>query len=171
MRADELEVRAVKTADRALLEAFSCSSGEPWEDLVEEQVRGPLMSRYMSAPPYFDGRMLLGLDSDRRLLVLGAHHIEPTLDPDVGYTEVIAVALDGRGTLIELPKGETVSLGHFMLLTIFQQMRRLRRHPRTFVRVDPRNTRSLALLDRAGLTEERQDPHDPQLVQRWGELP
>jgi hypothetical protein len=44
-----------------------------------------------------------------------------------------------------------------MMLTIFQQMVRLGRHPRTFVRVDRRNTRSLALLDRVGLTEDRPD--------------
>jgi hypothetical protein len=58
-----------------------------------------------------------------------------------------------------------------MLFTIFQQMRALRRHPRTFVRVDRRNTRSLALCDRVGLTEERPDLHKSGLVQRWGELP
>jgi hypothetical protein len=72
--------------------------------------------------------------------------------------------------LVELPDIEPVSLGHFMMLVIFQQMRRLGRHPRTFVRVDRRNARSLALLDRVGLTEERDDT-SPELVQRWGELP
>ena len=102
---------------------------------------------------------------------MGAHHIVPALVPDVGYTEVIAVALGARGTLVELPHGESVSLGQFMLLMIIQQMRRLGRHRRTFVRVDRRNARSLALLDRAGLTDERDDPDDPQLVRRWGELP
>lgn len=47
----------------------------------------------------------------------------------------------------------------------------LGRHPRTFVRVDRRNRRSLALCDRVGLREERPDPHSDLLVQRWGELP
>ena len=171
MRADELTVRAATQADRELLAAFSCSTGEPWEDLVEQQIRGPLSSRYLASPRYFDGRLLLGLDGDGALLVVGAHHIEPALVPDVGYTEVIAVALGARGTLVELPHGESVSLGQFMLLVIFQQMRRLGRHRRTFVRVDRRNARSLALLDRAGMTDERDDPDDPRLVRRWGELP
>ena len=58
-----------------------------------------------------------------------------------------------------------------MLLTIFKQMIVLGRHPRTFVRVDRRNRRSLALCDRVGLTEERPDPHTDFLIQRWGELP
>jgi hypothetical protein len=144
--------------------------GEPWENLVEEQIRGSLPLRYLDTPPYFDGRMLLGFGPGGDLLIVGAHHIEPSMVPDVGYTEVIAVARDARGGLIELPDGEQNSLGHFMLLTIFQQMRRLGRHPRTFVRVDRRNVRSLALLDRVGLTEERDDTL-PALVQRWGELP
>jgi hypothetical protein len=56
-----------------------------------------------------------------------------------------------------------------MMLTILQQIRRLRRRARTFVRVDRRNTRSLALLDRVRLVEERSDQR-PDLVQRWGEL-
>lgn len=105
------------------------------------------------------------------MLAVGTHHIEPTLVPDVGYTEVIAVALQARGTLIELPGGRQISLGEFLLLTIFRQMRMLGRHRRTFVRVDRRNVRSLALCDRVGLSEERTDPHDRALVQRWGELP
>jgi RimJ/RimL family protein N-acetyltransferase len=50
-------------------------------------------------------------------------------------------------------------------------MQRLGRHQRTFVRVERRNTRSLALLDRVGLREERDDLQDERLVQRWGELP
>ncbi len=114
--------------------------------------------------------MLLGFDRAGTLLVVGAHHVEPSMVPDVGYTEVIAVAREARGTLVALPEGERISLGHFMLLVIFRQMRRLGRHPRTFVRVDRRNTRSLALLDRAGLGEERPDQR-PDLVQRWGERP
>jgi RimJ/RimL family protein N-acetyltransferase len=58
-----------------------------------------------------------------------------------------------------------------MLLTIFKQMIVLGRYPRTFVRVDRRNRRSLALCDRVGLTDEHPDPHSDLLVQRWGELP
>jgi hypothetical protein len=58
-----------------------------------------------------------------------------------------------------------------MLLTIFRQMRRLGRHPRTFARVDRRNVSSLGLLDRVGLTEERADTYSDLLVQRWGTLP
>jgi hypothetical protein len=88
--------------------------------------------------------MLLGFDREDRLAVVGAHHIEPGLSPDVGYTEVIAVARDARGVLVALPDGDQLSLDHFMMLTIFQQMRPLGRHPRTFVRVDRCNTRSLA---------------------------
>lgn len=171
MRPDQLRVRALTGDDLGLLSNFACSTGEPWEELVEQQVRGPLPRRYLASPPYFDGRMLLGFDDSGRLLMVGAHHVEPTLVPDVGYTEVVAVARDARGTLVELPSGAQISLGHFMLLTIFKQMRTLGRHPRTFVRVDRHNTRSLALLDRVGLTEEREDPLDAALVQRWGELP
>ena len=115
--------------------------------------------------------MLVGLNGRGELLLVGAHHIEPSLSPNVGYTEVIAVALRARGTLVELPNTEPISLGHFMMLTIFKQMQRLGRHQRTFVRVDRRNTRSLALLDRVGLREERDDLQDERLVQHWGELP
>jgi hypothetical protein len=56
-----------------------------------------------------------------------------------------------------------------MLNAIFKQMLALGRHRRTFVRVDRRNNRSLALCDRVGLSEERPDEH-ADLVQRWGEL-
>jgi hypothetical protein len=171
VRPGELEVRQAREPDRRALQAFRCSTGEPWEELVEQQIRGPLPARYLSSPPRFDGRLLLGLRADGEVLVVGAHRIEPAFLPDVGYVEVIAVALDARGTLVEMPAGEQLSLGHFMLATIFAQMVRLGRHRRTFARVDSRNTRSLALLNRAGLIEERPDRHDPQLLQRWGELP
>lgn len=171
MNTSDLRVRPLMPADLAALDAFRCSTGESWEDTVEAQVRGPLPRRYLAVPPRFDGRMLVGCDRNGEILVVGAHHIEPTLIPDVGYAEVVAVALHARGTLIELPGGETVSLGAFMLLTIFRQMRDLGRHRRTFVRVDRRNTRSLALCDRVGLTDERPDLVDDTLVQRWGELP
>lgn len=170
MKAVDLHIRGLRPGDRELLGRFSCSTGEPWEDVVEEQIRGPLPLRYLDTPPYFDGRMLLGFAPAGELLVVGAHHIEPSLVPDIGYTEVIAVARDARGVLVDLPEGAQVSLGHFMLLVIFQQMRWLGRHPRTFVRVDRQNVRSLALLDRVGLTQERPDPQSD-LVQRWGELP
>lgn len=113
--------------------------------------------------------MLIGARPDGRILVVGAHHIEPTFVPDVGYTEVIAVTSDVRGTLVRLPQEREVSLGELMLYAVFKQMLALGRHPRTFVRVDRRNVRSLALCDRVGLSEERPDPH-PDLIQRWGEL-
>jgi hypothetical protein len=170
VKAADLQIRGLRPGDREPLGRFTCSTGEPWEDLVEEQIRDPLPLRYLDTPPHFDGRMLLGFGLAGDLLVVGAHHIEPSMVPDVGYTEVIAVAREARGVLVEWPDGEQISLGHFMLLVIFQQMRRLGRHPRTFVRVDRRNTRSLALLDRVGLTEERNDARQD-LVQRWGELP
>jgi hypothetical protein len=92
VRLNQLRVRALAQDDLPLLSAFTCSTGEPWEEQVERQVRGPLPRRYLSTPPYFDGRMLLGFDDAGQLLVVGAHHIEPTMTPDVGYTEVIAVA-------------------------------------------------------------------------------
>ena len=171
MTADDLVVRSVADDDRALLRSFECSTGTRWEDDVQTQVREHLASRYLSTPPYFDGRMLFALDGDGRLIVVGAHHIEPGLSPDIGYTEVLAVATEARGTLVEMPDTVPVTLGHFMLLTIFKQMRQLGRHQRTFVRVDRRNTRSLNLLDRVGLREERPDPVSEELVQRWGELP
>lgn len=115
--------------------------------------------------------MLLGTNHDGDILVIGAHHVEPTLLPEVGYTEAVAVSLAARGTLVQLPEERGVSLGELMLYATFKQMRALGRHPRTFVRVDRRNRRSLALCDRVGLTEERPDPHSGLLVQRWGELP
>jgi hypothetical protein len=170
VKAADLQIRGLRPGDREALGRFTCSTGEPWEDLVEEQIRGPLPLRYLDTPPYFAGRMLLGFGPTGDLLVVGAHHIEPSMAPDIGYTEVIAVAREARGVLVDLPEGEQVSLGHFMMLVIFQQMRRLGRHSRTFVRVDRRNTRSLALLDRIGLTEEQPDQQTG-LLQRWGELP
>jgi hypothetical protein len=170
VKSADLLIRGLRSGDREVLGRFTCSTGQPWEDLVEEQIRGPLPLRYLDTPPYFHGRMLLGFGQAGDLLVVGAHHVEPSMVPDVGYTEVIAVARDARGVLVELPEGEQISLGHFMMLTIFQQMRRLGRHPRTFARVDRHNVRSLALLDRVGLSEERPD-QETDLVQRWGELP
>jgi hypothetical protein len=169
--AGEVLIRALAPEDLPALAAFRCSAGDPWESVVEEQFRGPLPRRHLSAPPRFDGRMLIGTDPDGNILVLGAHHIEPTLVPDVGYIEAIAVAHAARGTRVELPEEREVSLGELMLYAIFRQMRALGRHPRTFVRVDRRNRRSLALCDRVGLTEARPDRHSELLVQRWGELP
>jgi hypothetical protein len=92
------------------------------------------------------------------------------LVPDVGYTEVIAVASDARGTLVRLPQGREISLGELMLYAIFKQMLALGRHPRTFVRIDRRNARSLEMCGRVGLSEERPD-EDANLIQLWGELP
>jgi hypothetical protein len=169
VKAGDLTVRAAQEADRAALRAFRCSTGDPWEDLVEQQITGPLPSRFLASPPDFDGRLVLVLEGSW-LLTVGAHRIEPTFAQDVGYVEVVAVALDARGTLVELPGGDQLSLGHFVLLTMFKQMNTLGRDKRTFARVDRRNTRSLALLTRAGLTTERQDA-DPALVQRWGVRP
>jgi hypothetical protein len=163
-------IRALAAADLPALGTFRCSDGEPFEDIVEQQIRDSLPLRYLASPPRFDGRMLIGARRDGEMLVVGAHHIEPTLVPDVGYTEVIAVQLEARGTLVRFPRGRDLSLGELMLYAIFKQMLTLGRHPRTFVRVDRRNARSLALCDRVGLSEERPDPH-PHLVQRWGELP
>lgn len=57
-----------------------------------------------------------------------------------------------------------------MLLTIFKQMLALDRHPRTFVRVDRRNRRSLALCDRVGLTEERPDQATSLILDQAREL-
>lgn len=171
MRAGEILVRRVEPGYLPRLESFRCSTGLPWEDLVEQQIRGPLPRRYLASPPRFDGRMLIGLDRRDELLVVGAHHTEPTLVPDVGYTEVVAVALGMRGTLVTVDANRVASLGEFMLLAIFKQMRRLGRHDRTFARVDRRNVSSLALCDRVGLREQRPDPHSELLVQRWGDLP
>ena len=93
MKAADLHIRGLRPGDREALGRFTCSTGEPWEDLVEEQIHGPLPLRYLDTPSYFDGRMLLGFGPAGDLLVVGAHHIEPLMVPDVGYTEVIAVAL------------------------------------------------------------------------------
>jgi hypothetical protein len=171
VKSDEVLIRALTEDDLPSLGAFRCSTGTPWEELVENQICGPLPRRYLASPPRFDGRMLIGTGPDGNVLVVGAHHVEPTLEPDVGYTEVVAVSLGVRGSLVELPEGREVSLGELMLFAIFKQMLMLGRYPRTFVRVDRRNQRSLALCDRVGLTEEHPDPHSDLLVQRWGELP
>jgi hypothetical protein len=170
VRSDEVVIRALAAADLPALGTFRCSDGEPFEDVVEQQIRDPLPLRYLASPPRFDGRMLIGTDRDGGILVVGAHHIEPTFVPDVGYTEVIAVASGVRGNLVQLPKGRKVSLRELMLYAIFRQMLALGRYPRTFVRVDRRNARSLALCDRVGLSRERPN-HLTGLVQRWGELP
>lgn len=170
MKPDEVLIRALAADDLSSLAAFRCSTGAPWEQVVEEQIRGPLPRRYLASPPRFDGRMLIGTDQGGAILAVSAHHIEPTLQPDVGYTEVVAVSSQARGSLVQLPEGREISLGELMFLAVFKQMLALGRHPRTFVRVDRRNKRSLALCDRVGLTEERPDPHSDLLVQRWGEL-
>lgn len=85
MNVDELTVRPVTPADLSRLAAFKCSTGASWEDVAEAEVRGPLPRRYLSVPPRFDGRMLLGCDRRGEILLVGAHHIEPTFVPDVAY--------------------------------------------------------------------------------------
>jgi hypothetical protein len=85
VKAANLQIRGLRPDDRTVLGRFTCSTGKPWEDLVEEQIRGPLPLRYLDTPPYFDGRMLLGFGPAGDLLVVGAHHIEPSMVPDVGY--------------------------------------------------------------------------------------
>lgn len=119
MKSDEVLIRALTAGDLPPLDAFRCSTGTPWEDAVEAQIRGPLPQRYLASPPRFDGRMLIGAGGNGNVLVIGAHHIEPTLEPDVGYTEVVAVSLRARGTLVQLPEGREVSLGELMLLTLW----------------------------------------------------
>jgi hypothetical protein len=47
-------------ADLPVLGAFRRSRGEPFEDVVEQQIRNPLPLRYLASPPRFDGRMLAG---------------------------------------------------------------------------------------------------------------
>jgi len=86
--------------------------------------------------------MLIGAGPDGQILVVGAHHIEPTLVPDVGYTEIIAVASDARGTLVRPPQGREISLGELSLYAIFKQMIAIGRHPHPFVRVDRLDNRS-----------------------------
>jgi hypothetical protein len=120
VRPDEIRVRGLEPGDLKRLQAFRCRTGEPWEDVVEQQIRGPLPRRYLGPSPAFDGRMLIASNLSDDLLAVGAHSIEPTFLPDVGYTEVIAVALAARRTLVTLTDGRPVSLGAFMLLTIFQ---------------------------------------------------
>lgn len=170
MRLDEIRIRPVAVTDLADLADFRCSTGEAWQQEVEEQVQGPLARRYLMSPPRFDGRMLVGEATGGEILVVGAHHIEPTLEPDVGYVEVVATSFSARGRRIELP-GRDISLGMLMFFAIAKQMRTLKRHSRTFARVDRRNRQALALCSRVGLIDEYPDPHDETLVQRWGELP
>ena len=170
MKASEVLIRALTAADLPALSAFRCSGGEPFEDGVEQQIRDPLPLRYLASPPRFDGRMLIGTGPDGRVLVVGAHHIEPTLVPDVGYTELIAVASDAHGPLFQHQQQQRTDLSELMLYAILNQMLALGRHSRTFARVDRRNARSLALCDRVGLSEEHPD-QQPGLIQRWGELP
>jgi len=91
VKSDEVLIRALAAGDLPPLDAFRCSTGTPWENTVEAQIRGPLPQRYLASPPRFDGRMLIGAGGEGNDLVIGAHHIEPTLEPDVGYTEVVAI--------------------------------------------------------------------------------
>lgn len=168
MKLSDLRFRRVRASDRARLARFSCSRGSAWETLVESQIRGPLTARYLAKPPYFDGRMLLALEG-ARVVAVGAHHIEPTLLPDVGYIEVIAVSTSHQGQHIVLAGEGPVSVGELMLRVVVNDMRLHGRHPNFFARVDRRNQRSLALLDRFGMVDEQADP-DPSLIRRWGKF-
>jgi hypothetical protein len=56
VKSDEVLIRALAAGDLPPLDAFRCSTGTPWEDMVEAQIRGPLPQRYLAAPPRFDGR-------------------------------------------------------------------------------------------------------------------
>jgi hypothetical protein len=167
----EVRVRLAETSDLPRLASFACSTGVPWEDEVQAQIRGPLPTRYLTSPPKWDGRMVVAVTPTNELLAVGAHRIEPIFVPDIGYIEVVAVALGARGTLTDVGGRRKISLGELILLTMMDQMARLGRHFQTFARVDRRNARSLALCDRVGLGEEQPDPDFPELVQRWGDLP
>ena len=85
IRQEIREANTVVLRDKDLdaLSDFRCSSGEPWEDLVEQQIRGPLPRRYLATPPRFDGRMLIATREDGEILAVGAHHIEPTRRPAI----------------------------------------------------------------------------------------
>jgi len=48
---DQVQVRALAAGDLQDLAAFACSAGAPWEELVQQQLRGPLPRRYLAAPP------------------------------------------------------------------------------------------------------------------------
>ena len=87
---------------------FRCSAGEPWEAVVEEQIRGPLPRRYLASSLRFDGRMLLGTGPERSARRWCPSH---------------------------RAGGRDVSLGELMLLAIFKQMFTLGRHSRIFVRL------------------------------------
>ncbi|WP_249012205.1 hypothetical protein [Conexibacter sp. DBS9H8] len=171
MSPGEVRVRAAHRSDLPALSTFRCSTGLAWEDTVEAQIRGPLPGRYLSSPPQFDGHLLVAVTAAEDVVAVGAHRIEPSFVPDVGYVEVVAVALHARGTVVALGDGEKGTLGEMMLLTIMLQMVDLGRHPSTFARIDRRNARSLALCDRVGLSDERPEPNDRTLVRRWGDLP
>jgi hypothetical protein len=102
VRSAEVLIRALTAADLPALATFRCSAGEPFEDDVEQQIRDPLPLRYLAMPSRFDGRMLIGMDRDGEILVIGAHHIELTFVPDVGYMEFIAAASGVRGNLVHV---------------------------------------------------------------------
>jgi hypothetical protein len=51
VRSDEVLIRALTAADLPALGAFRCGGGEPFEDLVEQQIRDPLPLRYLASPP------------------------------------------------------------------------------------------------------------------------
>ena len=171
MTSAEIRIRPLELADLIKLREFECSSGLEWEALVEGQIRGPLPRRYLTAPLEAGARALVGENSRGEILVVGSHHIEPAFGQDIGYIEVVAVAKAGQGSRVVLAAGEVVTLGELMMFALFRDLVAAGRHRRTFARIDKRNTRSLTLCDRVGLTDERSDLHDEGLVQRWGTLP
>lgn len=168
----DLRVRVARLSDLKRLAEFRCSQGQPWEDEVEEQIRGPLPRRYLSsALPALDPRLLLVCSSaDDALLAVGAHHVEPrVVEVTISYIEVIAVSLQARGSLVAT-EDEPITLGHYTFAALITDMLERGRHPVTFARVDRRNTRSLKLCGRAGLDDEREVPGRPELVELWGDV-
>jgi hypothetical protein len=168
----DLQVRAAQEQDLPALAAFRCSRGEPWEEEVERQVQRPLPRRYLwPALPERDPRLLLTFHRpDQTLLAVGAHHIEPrVVEVTISYIEVIAVALDARGTLVET-EDDPITLGHFMFAALITDMLARGRHPVTFGSVDRRNEKSLRLCRRIGLDDERDVPDRPDLVELWGDV-
>jgi hypothetical protein len=168
----DLRIRVARSDDLKTLAAFRCSRGEPWEDEVEQQIRGPLPRRYLWPQlPALDPRLLLTFHRrDERLVAVGAHHIEPrVVQVTISYLEVIAVDLAARGTLVET-EGQPITLGHFMFEALITDMLQRERHPVTFARADRRNEKSLKLCERIGLNDVRELPGRPDLVELWGDV-
>ena len=73
---EALEVRRADLSDRPLLEGFSCSRGEEWEDEVEAHIREDLLDLIGGTDT--DHRVILVLH-EGRLLAVGAHATEAVL--------------------------------------------------------------------------------------------